>query len=221
MIPTYAVIPTYNKSAQLLRLLHDLSTLHGVVVLENSDSDFVNKLLLPTNCVLIPAPIRPPNLSLLWNIGLDIVASMARARSSVKWNVAVLNDDATLPDSGWCQRLGESLRKSPAAVACGTSENRNRLLTEDSPWTLAHRLCGWAHISKGELGLRFDEDLRWWYGDTAYDKEARKSGGTLLVAGEYVGNTDADVSTHSNPELYEQAGKDRNRYIEKWGDPGW
>lgn len=220
VIPTYAVVPTYNKVTQLESLLFSLAHLDGVVVIDNGDQDLVARRNTPFNTQVIRAP-GEPNLSVFWNAGLDIVQAMARVYGAAEWNVAVLNDDAVLPDFRWCERIGARMRETPAAVACGVSEPQTTLLTERSPWALSQRLCGWAHVSRGELGLRFDEDLKWWFGDTAYDKEARRSGGLLLVGGEPVENTDADVSTHSDPELLAQAGRDRETYVAKWGDPGW
>lgn len=217
----YAIIPTYNKPKKLEALAKSLDYLDDVVIIDNGDRDPVNPENLPNNCTVVSSPIHPPNLSTFWNAGLDIVRSLARLQDAERWDVAVLNDDTVIPNKYWYARVSNALRDSPAAVACGVSQKGNKLLTERSPWSLSERLCGWAHISKGELGLRFDEDLKWWFGDTAYDKEARKAGGLLLVGQAYVTNTDADVSTHTNPELLEQAGRDRQTYIQKWGDPGW
>lgn len=221
IVPTYAIIPTYNKAEQLAQLLQSLSHTAGVIVIDNGDEDFITRRDTPVNTHVIRASAWPPNLSKMWNAGLDIVQAIARVQGFDRWNVAVLNDDVVLPDHRWCERISEALRETNAATACGVIEPETTLLTERSPWTLSRRLCGWAHVSRGELGLRFDEDLKWWFGDTAYDKEARRVGGLLLVGEEYVTNTDADVSTHTNPELLAQAGRDRQTYIQKWGNPGW
>jgi hypothetical protein len=220
MIPCYAVIPTYNKPEKLSLLCSSLDYLDGIVVVDNGEYS-VPREELPNNCTVVSSSVQPPNLSLFWNSGLDIVRSLARLGGAEKWDVAILNDDAVIPSKYWYAQVAGALRNSSAAVACGVPQKGNKILTEQSPWVLSERLCGWAHISRGELGIRFDEDLKWWFGDTAYDKEARRAGGLLLVGQAYVINTDADVSTNANSTLQTQAGMDRQTYITKWGDPGW
>jgi hypothetical protein len=71
-----------------------------------------------------------------------------------------------------------------------------------------------AFVIRGEVGLRADESMRWWYFDTDLDQQARLAGGVLSVPGPRVANSLAN-STTVGP-LAEQAQKDQHTFMAKW-----
>jgi hypothetical protein len=70
---------------------------------------------------------------------------------------------------------------------------------------------------RGESELRLDESMAWWYSDDDLDWQARQQGGALLVPGIPVQHLCPNGSTNERPELQEQAGRDRQTFITKWG----
>lgn len=111
------------------------------------------------------------------------------------------------------------MRSTTAVLAypdqCG---GRQQVLhTAAEPVDLRQRITGYAFMLRGEHGQRFDEDLAWWYGDDSADWAAREQGGALLVPGIPVEHRCPNVSTVERPELAEQAGRDRQTFITKWG----
>lgn len=164
---------------------------------------------------------QPPNLSRLWNVGLDAAQREAERRGSTEWDVIVLNDDVIIPPQ-WCQSVIEQLRAiDVVAVSTPTIHpiNNVRVIRVPGEGGLPWRLCGWAFIMRGEVGLRGDEQLRWWYGDNDIDWTARTSGGIALVPGPVVINELANSTT--NGVLAEQAGRDRETFVSKWGKAPW
>jgi hypothetical protein len=158
---------------------------------------------------------QPPNLSRLWNVGLDA----AQADEMKTWDVAVLNDDA-LPPAGWLTSVSEAMRSHSAqpAAACMAPISESVLKTEPDR-DLYRRLDGGAFMLRGELGLRADERMRWWWGDTDLDWQARAAGGTLLISGPPVPNRLANSTTVG--ELALQGGRDGEVFKEKWGWRPW
>ncbi|MEU1787127.1 glycosyltransferase [Streptomyces sparsogenes] len=161
--------------------------------------------------------LDPPNISTLWNCGLDLAkgaASLARAES---WDVIVLNSDAVVPP-GWVEALSAAMRSTPAVLAYpdqfgGTQQI---LHTRAEPVDLRQRITGYAYMLRGEAGLRLDESMAWWFGDDDLDWTARERGGALLVPGLAVEHRCPNGSMEERPELAEQAARDRETFIAKW-----
>src|SRR3546814_19192277 len=58
----------------------------------------------------------PPNISRLWNVGLDVVEEAIRSAGEDEWDVAVLNSDVVVP-AQWFSRLSEAMRSTTAVLA--------------------------------------------------------------------------------------------------------
>lgn len=227
-IPRFAVVPTHNRPDELKKLVTQLSEqCDGVVVVDNASTPpvFARELHDAAgwnlNITVIRDAEQPPNLSRLWNVGLNAVKITMDLIGEDLYDVAIFNDDAVLPDDWWDQ-VSRHMRFSNAAVACRPLNSHvlgGPTMKTEPDGDIMRRLCGWAFMMRGELGLRVDERFRWWYGDTDLDWQARKVGGTLLVPGDQVGNTRANQSTVG--VLAEQAGHDRQTFIEKWGWAPW
>lgn len=219
MIPTYVVLSTHNRPDELTLCLESCKDADRVFCVDNASSPAVDAASLPENVELIRDELQPPNLSYLWNVGLDKAEALARAEGHSQWNIAVINDDAVLtPD--WISSISQALRDHPTAVlAYGDQAGMtvNPILqTEAKPTHSEFRIVGYAHMSKGEIGLRFDERLPWWYGDDDYDWHARLAGGSLLVPGVWVEHSDPNGHTSRNPALAAQSVIDRETFRSIW-----
>lgn len=226
MTPICAVIATHNKHENLYNLVKTLSlTTDKIVVIDNASTPTLTKFLRDKKDIpglhIVEDNEQPPNLSRLWNIGLNLVENMVK---SDEWDVAVLNDDIVV-DPSWLRSLSDTLRESKAAVAYGDQFNRNlkepQLFTEAKPISLFDRMCGYAHVARGELGVRFDESMRWWYSDDDYDWTCRELSGSLLVPGHAVVHHTPGESTSASVELSTQAGIDRETFYKKWNKYPW
>jgi len=190
----------------------------GVVVVDNSNHGI--RIGTGIGVPMIWDPHQPPNLSRLWNHGLNRVAKLAAAEGLGQWDVAVLNDDAVIPPY-WFEQLGHAMR-SNACAAAGYGPV-DRVTVHDSPGTtrLDERMPGWAFLLRGEAGIRADEQFRWWCGDNDIDMQARRLGGTLIYPGDHVKHYFPDQSTATRPELQAMTGPDMARFVEKWGWRPW
>ena len=215
MTGTYAVIPTKNRYDDLRALLR---TLHGqvvaAVIVDNNDEPD-EQLANEFDWVLpIHHPGYPPNISELLNVGLDFVAGAWWLHGD-EWNVALLNDDVTVPP-GWVRSLDAALRTSGAALAYthpGVTEPR---LSSERPASNHTMATGWACLARGELKLRWDEELRWWYSDNAFDLECRQHGGVVAVPGTVPVHHHPSEQTFASAELSAQTHLDEATFLRKY-----
>jgi len=195
-----------------------------VVVIDNASdpavSAYINEIYDCTVDVIRDEQ-HPPNLYRLWNIGFNHIDAIAKKRALTEWNIGVFNDDA-LPSPGWLTRVRQYLRgETPAVIAttpAHTTVVQPTLKTQREN-NLGSRMCPWAFVVKGEVGLRADEDFGWWYGDTDLECRARLNGGVLLVPEAIPHNTCANSTTVG--ALAEQAGRDGETFARKWGGRPW
>lgn len=224
----YAVIATRDRPTELANVVTTLHAQDVAVMVVDNGSDppasppvaFDADWPIPNAPTVIVDYEQPPNLSRLWNLGLDEVEQQARHRGLTEWDVAVVNDDAVLPD-GWYDACSAGMRQYAAAAACSDPHGRltGPLLKTAPDGDTFTRMCGWAFLLRGEQGLRFDERLRWWFGETDADWRARATGGMLIIPGYPVGNTLANSTTVG--VLAEQAGRDRDMFASIWGRAPW
>lgn len=159
------------------------------------------------------------NLSKLWNIGLELAASQVEPGEG--YEVAVINDDAIVPE-GWFDAVVKTMRECGAAAGCSDPDGRltvPMLHLEAGPVGLQTRMCGWAHVHAGEKGLRYDENLKFWFGDDDMDWQAREAGGMVMIPGFPVVNQ--LPNGQMTPELHHQAGLDRETFGRKWMRTPW
>lgn len=219
-----AIIPTHNRH-QLLNEL--VSSIHNdvdlIVVVDNASTPVVSvdEVGSHATIVVIHDDEQPPNLSRLWNVGLDSVSAFMSELNVDTYDVAIFNDDTMIP-TGWFDDVTGHLRAHPtAAVASRASHGSVGSVIEklEPDSDLAHRMCPWAFVTRGELSIRADETIRWWWGDTDFDWQARQRGGVLIIPGEPARNALANSSTVG--ALAEQAGRDREAFARKWGYNPW
>lgn len=228
-IPRAAVIATHNRLAELMHCVEAIRPQVDVlVVVDNASTppvhyhDFDEDTGLPS--FLIHDPEQPPNLSRLWNVGLARVRRAYEASMIRKWNVAILNDDA-IPPPGWFDAVAGAMRDHGADAASSDPFDQMPVgmaarMGAGAPMSVHTRLAGWAMMLRGEWeGARFDERLRWWFGDDELSLRAREAGGLVHVGGFPVPNTGADSSTRG--VLAEQAGRDRATFVQITGRQPW
>lgn len=228
MIPRIAIIPTYNRPDELARAVEALAPQCSLVVIIDNASDPPARPVVPGAIIhLLRDDEQPPNLSRLWNVGLDTVRDLVHGMDlldeSHQWDVAIVNDDAIVPP-GWFDTVAKAMRQTDCVAGSSTPFDmplpNSAVYTErDEPPGVHNRLTGWAFVLRGEAGLRFDESMRWWCGDDDMSMQARRNGGLVHVGGYPVANTKANSTTVG--VLAEQAAKDMQAFVDKWGCRPW
>lgn len=162
----------------------------------------------------------PPNISRLWNLGLTAAEDLAHEIGIAGWDVAVVNSDVIVPD-GWVSGLSTAMRGCGASLASpiqGPWDGPDSIIHRHAgPVPMNQRITGYAHMLRGENGLRYDETMKWWYSDDDMEWQARTLSGAVAVKGFAVKHLEPNLSTNARPELQAQAGRDRQTFINKWG----
>ncbi|MFS8096698.1 glycosyltransferase [Lentzea alba] len=216
MTLTFAVVPTHNRPAELRQMLKSLGLPRDrVLVIDNASTPPVADV----EAVVVRDEEQPPNLSRLWNIGLDWAHEQAAGE---KYAVAVLNDDLVLPQ-GFMDAMVDALGRYGATIAYPDRSGRGTDWhnTEQGPVLMANRMTGYAFVLDGTANLRADERLRWWYGDDDLEWQAQALGGTVLVGGVTIEHLHHNTSTEQNPVLRAQTEVDEQEFIAKWGRSSW
>lgn len=235
-ITRYAVIPTRNRPEQLVNLLRQLAgQVDLVYVIDNASDVPLSSLWLRTQVPDVRTIVKrddeqPPHLYKMWNAAFNVIEGTAKIMGEKLWNVAVFNDDTSLPAS-WYDAMAGVLTRTPEsmkhlnvpAIACTyaqtTAHGMPYYLKTQIDGNISTRMCPWAFVVRGELGLRADESMRWWWGDTDFEWQAIQAGGVLMLPGEAPLNTLANSTTHG--ALAEQAGRDGETFALKWGRRPW
>lgn len=228
---TYAVIPTHNRPGELAMLLDTIPPDVHVLVIDNASDPEAHGALpirfLGRRIQVIRDEEQPPNLSRLWNIGLDWAWKLDGSREyDDEWAVAVLNDDVVLP-KGFLWTMAEELTNHQVDISfpgqVGQRCHVNRQKTR-APG-LGLRMTGWCFMVRGSSGLRADERLRWWCGDDDLERSAAVHGrGTVrfeLTPGQAAGLVHRYPDQSTRGELAAQTNKDMDTYVAKWGDRPW
>jgi len=233
MTQTWAVVPTRRRSYDPDGLVSCLLSLGdqvtGTVVVDNNDDRIDALPWTGAPVFLVHHVEQPPNLSRLYNIGMAQATTFAVEGSALtsptedrKWNIALLNDDVLVPP-GWVERLSSEMRATPAAAAYIDRMVRPApTLSTTAPNGFSETMTCWACLVRGETGVRWDEDLRWWYADNLLDLRCRyDEGGVLAVPGPPgpIHKYPSKATTES-VELSAQAGRDHETFREKvkrWG----
>lgn len=159
------------------------------------------------------------NLSMIWNIGLNWADKLA-ARTDEEFVVAVFNDDLTLPP-GLVRAFADKLQQDGSSIVYAHPTTDLPAMTANVPWHLGNRMVGYAFALRGWDGLRADEDFLWWWGDSDLDWRARTKRGVSALGVPTLQHHDANGYTNRNPELTEQAGRDRSTFLQKHGFLPW
>jgi GT2 family glycosyltransferase len=198
----FAVISTHNRHDLVYNLTRSLSV-DGItpIVIDNASDPPLTEYF----GVKYIDSEQPPNLSRLWNRGLDAACELYSGEDG-EFGIAVLNDDlVTYP--GFVRELAGGLREDAAVVHPAG-------------------VIGCAYVLRGSLvrigELRFDERFRWWYGDNDLEWQARQLGGLRAV--ELSGTLQhlyPNKQTRERADLTRQAELDREAFLEKRGRLVW
>jgi hypothetical protein len=232
-IPRYAIIPTRNRPEQLISLLKQLNGQVDLVYIIDNASDKPLSSLWLRQFVNVRTIVKrddeqPPHLYKMWNNAFEIIAMVTKVMGDKLWDVAVFNDDTSLPPNWYDTMAAGLFRTSEAlkhlnvpAIACTYTQTTNGMpyLKTQIDGNIGTRMCPWAFVVRGELELRADESMRWWWGDTDFEWQAIQAGGVLMLPGEAPLNTLANSTTHG--ALAEQAGRDGETFALKWGRRPW
>jgi hypothetical protein len=195
-----------------------------VIVIDNASDPpiHVPSGLHRNEIIVIRDPEQPPNLSRLWNRGLDFAENVAEVSRSDRWDTAVFGDDVIVPPDWW-DRVSGSMRAFGATIGATHQVNEipNVIFHNEPSNDLWNRMPGWAWMIRGETKIRLDESFRWWWGDTDLDWRARSEGGVVIAPGPIAVNTRPNEFTVMKPELTYQAGQDRDTFMRKWGHIPW
>ena len=218
-----AVIPTRDRHDLLTECVGSvIDQVDQVIIIDNLSAPPVDVDQWHGKVGAVRLPLDPPNISTFWNVGIALADSNAHATGATAWDIAVLNSDVVVPP-GWVEQLSTAMRSTSAVLAYPDQHGGTRqiLHTKAEPIDLRQRITGYAYMLRGEHGLRFDEDLAWWYGDDSADWTAREQGGALLVPGIPVDHRCPNGSLYERPELEQQTVLDRETFRRKWGRTPW
>lgn len=220
----FAVVLTHNRPTLLVECVTAIHTqVQVTLVIDNASDPPVDPTTLPSSSghavAVRQVPDQPPNLAKLWNLGLDVAANLA---DEEPWWVAVLCDDAIAPP-GWVDAVTEAMAATGAVAGCSNPwGNQHPPRVKTAPDSdLAGRMPGWAFILNGAAGLRADETMHWWWLDTSLDWSARQAGGMVMIGGFPVPNARPNDHTVHVPGLAEQAGRDGEAFVARWGQRPW
>lgn len=215
---SFAIILTHNRLTELAATVAAISPqVDMTLIIDNASTPPVSAAGYETVTVIRHSQ-QPPNLSAMWNFGLDWAAGWT---TEPWWNVALLCDDVVVPPD-WFEDVRQTMRAYGASAA---SRHQAALISQSIVKTAPdrdvwNRMCGWAFMLAGERGLRADERLHWWWCDTHMDFLARRNGGMVLAPGPPAINSQENFWTTRKPELAEQAGKDGETFAQIWAHDG-
>lgn len=219
-----ATVLTHNRQELLLICLEALRLqVDEILVIDNASDP--PALIPPSwqsfqggNVTLLQDPEQPPNLSRMWNLGIDYFVD----KHEGVVDIAVVCDDAIVP-AGWFDAVTHGMRQTGAVIGCSNPwgwPHPPRLKTAPDRDVMG-RMPGHAWIIDGSRGVRADERFRYWYGDTKIDTDARRAGGMVMVGGFPVPNMKPDDFITKVPGLAEQAAADAAMYAAIEGATPW
>lgn len=153
-------------------------------------------------------------ISRWWNQGLAYIAGLADTEHEV---LAVSSDYVGTADS--VRLLARFLREHDLGMVGPDHHSAAaRFWDLTTPRGVLDRVPGACWMLRGELGLRVDEDYRWWYSDDDLEMQARQHGrvgvlpGTGLLPG---------ADTPLSQEKQRWAAEERRKFTAKWGIEPW
>lgn len=229
----FAVILAHNRPDELAQTVKAIGPqVDMVIVIDNASDPPIREvdLIVPGvihswTTALLPIPDQPPNLSALWNEGIEAALRVYEAGARFHpARIAVLCDDAPPPE-GWFDAVCRAMDESGAVVGCSAPPG----FGFSEPWRLKRqhdqdlmgRMPGWAWILDPASPVRADERFHWWFGDTAIDWDARLAGGMVMIGDHQVPNIHPNDFTASKPELAARVALDAQNFVDKYGSRPW
>jgi hypothetical protein len=224
--PRYAVIPSNGRECLKDSVKAIMDQVDRVVIVATGGDTAFWAVMRSWVKVEVLGVIRPEaNISVWWNAGLNRVerrVTQPIAGGQIvlqhKWDVAVLNDDAIVPE-GWFDAVAGTIRQMGVAAGCSGAHGMPVLHTQDVAPPLQTRMQGFAFILAGELGLRADEQFIWYCGDDDLGRRAAVAGGMVMVPGFPVEHLYPNGQVSG--KLMSAIPGDMQRYVDKWGQRPW
>lgn len=215
----YAVIPSGFRPEELRNLVTRLVADDVNVVIVDTGYDRM-RIAHPLVTV-VQDHAQPKNIQRWWNMGLGLVYEWeSQNEGAEEFIVAVLNDDVVVP-AGFVQTLASAIEQTGAAAASPLPGLSSGAMMITGTGVYGYRMAGFAFALRGSLGLLADESFVWWYGDNDLDWQARQKGGVAHVGGAWEGFQHLYPNSTTVGELAEQANRDRETFVAKWGRAPW
>lgn len=189
---------------------------HIILIINRSGLDAVGGSATCPPDDIIYESLKPPNLSRMWNLGLDRAKQVAIRADADNWYVAILNDDAIVSPSWFMECKVAMERHRAVASSAGPI---NLVYTEAGPVPVHLRMQGWAFMLRGPSDIRADERMQWWYADDDLAWRAAEAGGMAMTNAAFATNLFPNGSF--TPELHDRAARDRKVFVENWGQAPW
>jgi hypothetical protein len=214
-VSTWVLVPCHRPRLTELRAsLVNLGLPAERTVVVTTEPEPIGPTQVKAAAVLL-SPEPAINISRWWNLGLDWIA--AQHEPGEPYEVLCMESDVRITFETLA-RLHLALRMKRLAMVgadwYGVAQEPVEIRRDLVPETIQHRIPGVCMLVAGELGLRFDEQFRWWYADDDFEWQHRKAGGTGLVRGTMIGHGPGRVLTG---ELAQYAAEDYQRFVAKWG----
>jgi hypothetical protein len=216
MTATWAVVCSKGRPDVMRACMQAIDgQVDGVVIVDNNDvhSESITDGLTLSLRWVVHMPGYPPNLSAMINAGV----AECPVPGSAPWNLVLLNDDVTVP-ARWVESLAGPMRSTGAAAAYIDRLGRPvPSLMRTPPRDQSESMTCWACMLRGELDIRWDENLHWWYGDNDLDLRCRFDyGGVLAVPGLMPNHSHPSAQTFASVELSQQTRRDEAAFNAKW-----
>lgn len=219
---TFAVIPSNGRDC-LQECVDAISPqVDKVIIVNTSGSQLWGWPIRSTKLDQLYATGEDINISRWWNIGLEHAENWVRFQGqrekfqSVTWDVAVLNDDAIVPE-GWVAAVAGNMRQHLAVAGC--SGSHDVILRDPVAVPLDMRMQGFAFLLKGEHGMRADEQFTWYAGDDDLDWRTRQEGGMSMMRGFPVVHLRPNMQV--TPIIQVQIAQDMQNFQDKWNRRPW
>lgn len=168
---------------------------------------------------IAPYSVDTANISMMWNIGLQMINDCMQG---LPYDVAVLNDDAIVPD-GWFDTVTHHMHQLGCAAGSTAPTDVLQTIavhTKPGPINLHTRMTGYAFILNSLAQIRANEDIRWWLSDDWIDWTARERGGTVVIPGHRVAHPEGG-GTPVVGELADWFEEDKIKFQDRWGALPW
>lgn len=211
---TWLLVPCHRpRLADLQESLKYLGHMPARTVVVTTWPDPIQPYDLDPCVTVLISPEPGINISRWFNLGLDYIAR----NEDGPYEVLCMGSDVRITRET-VEVLVRELREHKLAmvgadwygVATGPVEIHRELV----PGSVYHRVPGVAMLAAGELGLRFDEQFRWWYADDDFEWQHRQAGGTGLVRGQTLQH---GAGTPLDAERSQYAVEDLPKFRDKWG----
>lgn len=225
--PTYVIIPVKGRQELTESLLKQLEPQKYEQIYLFDNAYGAERYLgpRPDACEYISA--GDATIHEMWNKGIDL----ALEDSGGRCNIAILNNDLNIGPH-FLERLAAGIRSDPRILAACPNYDRREF---DGPLAIIKStfknggLSGFAFMLRGEIfpaGFpKFDENLRWYFGDDDLMQNIDKVGGVAVMVkdatAEHIGGGSQTASAGTGKrlgtdELREAARADGEYFAKKW-----